>query len=74
MKMNDFDAVVLLSGGLDSVVSVAYIINKLKYNNILALFFDYGQNTAKQELNAAKNICRFYNIVLKEIRLDFIKY
>lgn len=72
MKTNDFDALVLLSGGLDSVVSVAYIINKLKYNNILALFFDYGQNTVKQELNAVKNICRFYNIVLKEIKLDFL--
>lgn len=72
MNENDFDAIVLLSGGLDSVVSVSYIINKLNYNNIFALFFDYGQNTAKQELNAAKNICRFYNIVLKEIKLDFL--
>lgn len=72
MKINNFESVVLLSGGLDSVVSVSYIINKLNYNNILALFFDYGQNTKKQELNAVRSVCRFYNIVLKEIKLDFL--
>lgn len=73
MKTNDFDAVVLLSGGLDSVVSVSYIINELKYNNILALFFDYGQNVVRQELEAVKSICKFYNITLKTIKLDFLE-
>ena len=73
MKTNDFDAVALLSGGLDSVVSVSYITNELKYNNILALFFDYGQNVVRQELEAVKSICKFYNITLKTIKLDFLE-
>lgn len=73
MKTNDFDAVVLLSGGLDSVVSVSYIINELRYNNILALFFNYGQNVVEQEFEAVKNICKFFNITLKTIKLNFLE-
>ena len=69
----NFDALILLSGGLDSVVSLSYIIHNFKYDKILALFFDYGQKVVNQELNAVHNICKFYDIDLKEIKLNFLE-
>ena len=49
-------SVILLSGGLDSVVSLA--LCREKYNIVLALTFDYGQKSAKQEIEASKKNCR----------------
>lgn len=50
-------SIVLLSGGLDSAVSLALAIRKgLKVK--LALTFDYGQKSAKQEIRAARFLCR----------------
>lgn len=64
-------AIILLSGGLDSVVALA--CTKDKYNVKLALTFDYGQKSAEQEIEASKRICEFYNIEHKIIRLDWLK-
>ena len=64
-------AIILLSGGLDSVVSLADEINKLDFK--LALTFDYGQKAAKQEISTSKNICNYYKINHKVIKLDWLK-
>ena len=64
-------AIILLSGGLDSTVSLAVKANEL--NICLALIFDYGQKAFKNELIASKKIAEFYNIELKVIKLDFLK-
>lgn len=64
-------SIVLLSGGLDSFVSLA--IAKDEYNVKLALTFDYGQKSVKQEIEASKKICEFYNIEHKIIKLDWLK-
>ena len=53
-------AVILLSGGLDSLVALGY--TKEKYGIELALTFDYGQKSAKQEIETSKKIAEFYNI------------
>lgn len=64
-------SVVLLSGGLDSFVSLA--VAKDEYNVKLALTFDYGQKSAQQEIAASKKICEFYGIEHKIIKLDWLK-
>ena len=64
-------AIILLSGGLDSVVSLA--LCKEKYNVTFALTFDYGQKSAEQEIQSCKKICEYYKIQHKIIKLDWLK-
>lgn len=65
-------AIILLSGGLDSVVSIAQAkSNGLDF--VLALTFDYGQKSFKKELKASKEIAGFYNIKHEVIKLDWLK-
>ena len=64
-------AVILLSGGLDSLVALGY--SKDKYGIELALTFDYGQKSVKQEIEASKKICEVYKIKHKIIKLDWLK-
>lgn len=64
-------SIILLSGGLDSVVSLA--VAKNEYNIDLALTFDYGQKSLETEVKASKDICNFYNIKHKIIKLDWLK-
>ena len=64
-------SIILLSGGLDSLVSLGLGIEK--YNIKLALTFDYGQKSAAGEIQAAKQICRYYKIKHKVIKLNWLK-
>ena len=59
----------LLSAGLDSLVSFGLG----GYSVELALTFNYGQKSAKYEIDASKKICDFYNIKHKVIELDWLK-
>lgn len=63
--------IILLSGGLDSVVSLGLGLEK--YGIKLALTFDYGQKSAKDEIEASKKICEYYGIEHKVIKLDWLK-
>lgn len=63
-------SIILLSGGLDSVVSLA--IAKEEYNIRLALTFDYGQRARHQEIKAAKNIALHYGIEHKIIDIEWL--
>jgi len=63
--------IVLLSGGLDSVVSIAKCINEIEIE--LALTFDYGQKSFTKEYEASKKIANHYNIKHECIKLDFLK-
>ena len=63
--------IILLSGGLDSLVSLGLGIKE--YVISLALTFDYGQKAAKQEISTSKNICNYYKINHKVIKLDWLK-
>jgi 7-cyano-7-deazaguanine synthase len=60
-------AIILFSGGLDSTVMLAAALasNRTCY----ALSFDYGQRH-RIELDAAKDIARYYNIEHKIITID----
>jgi 7-cyano-7-deazaguanine synthase len=63
-------SIILLSGGLDSVVSLG--ISKEKMNVTLALTFDYGQRTAQKEIEAAGRIAEHYSIEHKVVKLDWL--
>ncbi len=64
-------SIILMSGGLDSVVSLA--IAREKYNIELALTFDYGQKSVKQEILSSDKICKYYNVAHKVIKLDWLE-
>ena len=64
-------SIILLSGGLDSLVSLG--LTKEKLNVTLALTFDYGQKSAQKEIEASAKICEYYNIEHKILKLDFLK-
>ena len=64
-------SIILLSGGLDSLVSLG--LKKEELNVTMALTFDYGQKSAKQEIETSKKICEHYNIEHKVIKLDWLK-
>ena len=62
-------AVILLSGGLDSLVSIAKSNRKIK----IGIIFDYGQRAFKKEKEAAEKISKFYGFELIVIKLDWLK-
>lgn len=64
-------SIILLSGGLDSLVSLG--LKKEELNISLALTFDYGQKSLAQEINASSKICEYYSIEHKVIKLDWLK-
>jgi 7-cyano-7-deazaguanine synthase len=63
-------SIALLSSGLDSVtaVSLARVHTEVK----LALVFDYGQRSAKREIECSKKICEYFGIDLQVIDLGWL--
>ena len=66
-------SIILLSGGLDSLVALGYSKKKTDYNVELALTFDYGQKSVKNEVMASKKIANYYKIEHKVLRLEWLK-
>lgn len=64
-------SIILLSGGLDSLVSLG--LKKEELNVELALTFDYGQKSVEKEIKASKKICDYYNIRHEVIKMDWLK-
>ena len=64
-------SVILLSGGLDSVVALGAF--KDEYSIELALTFDYGQKARISETEASSNVCKYYGIKHKVIKLDWLR-
>ena len=69
--MSDNKSIILLSGGLDSLVALG--VCKEEYGIELALTFDYGQKTSMSEVETSKKICEYYKINHKVIKLDWLK-
>lgn len=64
-------AVILLSGGLDSLVSLGLVRNE--YDEMLALTFNYGQKSFNNESEASEKICNYYGLKREVITLDWLK-
>ena len=64
------NAIVLCSGGLDSVVA-AYAVRK-KYANLIFLFFDYGQRALKEEERCVKKVARLLNARFLKLNLKWL--
>ena len=64
-------SLILLSGGLDSLVSLG--LKQKEYNITTALTFDYGQKSVASEVEASKKICDYYGMEHIVIRLDWLK-
>lgn len=62
-----------MSGGLDSLVALAYSKSHTDYNVELAITFDYGQKSVNKEIEASRKICDYYKIEYKIITLDWLK-
>lgn len=65
----DNNAIVLCSGGLDSVVLTHYLKKTKNINKIILLFIDYNQRSLKEELHCTKILAKELNLELKI--LDF---
>ena len=62
--------VILLSGGLDSYVSLDLAVKEIEVK--LALTFNYGQAAFEEERDASEEIAKFYEIEHKIIELPFL--
>ncbi|MDP2672667.1 MAG: 7-cyano-7-deazaguanine synthase [Nanoarchaeota archaeon] len=69
---NSKNALILCSGGLDSVVTAFYVKNKLNYNKIKMLFFDYKQKSVIQERRYAKLCAKKIGAKFIEIKLHWL--
>ena len=61
------NSLILFSGGLDSYL--ALLLAK-EVSNPVAVFFDYGQNMLKEELNATNKLCGIHNVPVIVHKLD----
>jgi 7-cyano-7-deazaguanine synthase len=64
-------SVVLLSGGLDSTVSLAHAMRDSEVE--LCLTFDYGQKAANREKRAARALAAHYKVEHLVIELPFLR-
>jgi 7-cyano-7-deazaguanine synthase len=62
--------VAILSGGLDSTVSLAAAVREMDVT--LALTFDYGQRAARREREASARIARRYGIPHRVVRIPWL--
>jgi len=60
------NAIILCSGGIDSVVTSFYVKKRLNYDKLTILFFNYNQKSLKAERKYAK-------LTAKKIRAEFIE-
>jgi len=62
--------VAILSGGLDSTVSLAAATRKMKV--VLAITFDYGQRAAKRERDASTKIAKHYKVPHRVLAIPWL--
>jgi 7-cyano-7-deazaguanine synthase len=62
--------VAILSGGLDSTVSLAAATRRMEV--LLALTFDYGQRAARREREASSKIARHYRIPHRVVAIPWL--
>ncbi|MBU3912627.1 MAG: 7-cyano-7-deazaguanine synthase [Nanoarchaeota archaeon] len=65
-------AIVLCSGGIDSVTTAYYAKKKLRYSEILILFFNYNQKSLKRERECSRECARKLGAKFSEIDLRWL--
>ena len=63
-------SIVILSGGMDSTVSLHIATEKTEV--VLTLTFDYGQKAARREISAAQAVSRHYGVPNRVIELPWL--
>ncbi len=66
-------AIVLCSGGMDSVITAHYVRKRLKYDKITLLFFNYGQKSLNSERKSVLKSARELKADFKKIKLPELK-
>lgn len=66
------NALIVCSGGLDSVTTAFFVKKKLNYDSIKILFFDYGQRNCAMEKKCARDCCNAVGAEFLEISLDYL--
>ena len=69
-EVSDRRAVALVSGGLDSMVSLARAATELDVR--LVMFFNYGQRALDRERNAALGVVNYYDYPFQEIDVTWL--
>lgn len=69
--MSKKSGLVILSGGLDSTVSLAALKDEMEIK--LAITFDYGQKAKINEITSSSHIAKFYGLKHKVIELPWLK-
>jgi len=72
--MKDKLAIVLCSGGLDSVTTAFYVKKMLKYSKLFILFFNYGQKQVVSERKMSKNCAKKLKADFLEFNLEILKH
>lgn len=70
-SMPNTRAVAMVSGGLDSVVSLA--IARRRMDVRLILFFDYGQRARVSERVSVTNVASYYGIPMRDVALPWLE-
>lgn len=73
MKIKTKNAIILCSGGLDSVTTAYLVKNKLRYRGLIILFFDYGQRTLTEERKFSRECAKNLRASFIEIKLNKFK-
>jgi 7-cyano-7-deazaguanine synthase len=63
------EAIILCSGGLDSVVTAHFVKDVSEYGKLTILFFDYGQKASGQERRFAKKCALDLSSKFTEVKL-----
>jgi len=66
------NALILCSGGLDSVTTAYFVKKKLKYNKIKMLFFNYGQRNLNAERRCSRRCALDLEAEFSEIPLEWL--
>ncbi|MFH1607996.1 MAG: 7-cyano-7-deazaguanine synthase [archaeon] len=66
------NAIVLVSGGLDSVVLAHYLKKVEKVDKLKFVFFDYGQKSLEEELYCVKKVARELDAELKVVDVKWL--
>jgi 7-cyano-7-deazaguanine synthase len=66
------NAIIVCSGGLDSVIAAYYVKKELKPEKMELIFFDYGQKPLKEEKACVEKLAKDLNAGLKVIDLKWL--